>query len=358
MSTPSKQTFWQRESKFITLMVIFMAVIYIFKDRPDIAMWIGFILAGYSAIANDSIQTLGTFLASNHKVAWWKLWLFIGGILVATFAYGWYSGDGDVAFGRLDRIAQPTEFNFIQLMAPIVLLVLTRFKIPVSTTFLLLSVFSTSKTITGMLNKTMIGYFLAFTTALVIWGVIAEMIHHKKFLSPTYNVKRWRLFQWAATAFLWVTWLMQDTANLAVFLPRAISMEQLLVMCSTLFVGMGILLYLHGGRIQEIVTEKTDVVDVRSATVIAVVFGVLLLIFKEWNNLPMSTTWVFLGLLAGREVSLARLSGHPKPYVKTLGLVMKDVALASVGLIISIAIAMAGQGLTFNEIFGFVTLWT
>ena len=36
----------------------------------------------------------------------------------------------------------------------------------------------------------------------------------------------------------------------------------------------------------------------------------MLLIFKEASNLPMSTTWVFLGLLAGREL---RATAHAEP---------------------------------------------
>ena len=35
---------------------------------------IGFGLAGYSVIANDSIQTLGTFIASKQK--WFKVGVF------------------------------------------------------------------------------------------------------------------------------------------------------------------------------------------------------------------------------------------------------------------------------------------
>ncbi|MBT6162602.1 MAG: hypothetical protein HOH92_02785, partial [Crocinitomicaceae bacterium] len=36
---------------------------------------IGFILAGYSVIANDSVQTLGTWIASNReKFKWTTLW--------------------------------------------------------------------------------------------------------------------------------------------------------------------------------------------------------------------------------------------------------------------------------------------
>jgi hypothetical protein len=32
-------------------------------------MWLGFMFAGYAAVANDSIQTLGTFIVSNSRVA-------------------------------------------------------------------------------------------------------------------------------------------------------------------------------------------------------------------------------------------------------------------------------------------------
>lgn len=36
----------------------------------EIYMLIGFALAAYTIVANDSIQTLGTFLASNSKRPW------------------------------------------------------------------------------------------------------------------------------------------------------------------------------------------------------------------------------------------------------------------------------------------------
>ena len=34
---------------------------------------LGFSLAAYSVVGNDSIQTLGTFLVSNEKCKWWQL---------------------------------------------------------------------------------------------------------------------------------------------------------------------------------------------------------------------------------------------------------------------------------------------
>ena len=53
----------------------------------------------------------------------------------------------------------------------------------------------------------------------------------------------------------------------------------------------------------------------------------------------MSTTWVFLGLLAGREMSMSKLSGHKEPYRRSLILVTKDIGRAGFGLLASLALA-------------------
>ena len=66
---------------------------------------IGFALAGYSVIANDSIQTLGTFIASKKK--WFKWYTLAGSasaVMIIALAWGWYSYDGDISYGRLTRI--------------------------------------------------------------------------------------------------------------------------------------------------------------------------------------------------------------------------------------------------------------
>ena len=189
----SKKAQRKSDLHFYTLIILFAIACFIFHDQPKIAMWIGFILAGYSAVANDSIQTLGTFISSNRKVKWWILWLFIGGIMLAVLTYGWHLNSGDISYERLSKIDQPTEFNFIRLLAPLSLLVLTRLKMPVSTTFLLLSVFSTSKTIEKMIEKTFIGYFVAFGAALIIWAIVAELKKKKIAFHGSYNIKAWRM---------------------------------------------------------------------------------------------------------------------------------------------------------------------
>ena len=57
-------------------------------------------------------------------------------------------------------------------------------------------------------------------------------------------------------------------------------------------------------KIQEIVMSKTNTRYVRSATLIDLVYCFVLYFFKELNNIPMSTTAIFLGILGGRELAL------------------------------------------------------
>ena len=54
----------------------------------------------------------------------------------------------------------------------------------------------------------------------------------------------------------------------------------------------------------------------------------------------MSTTWVFIGLLAGRELGMALMRTGDNSISKSLRLGFKDMSFALIGLIISIAIAI------------------
>ena len=335
----SRQAAYKKELPFIFLISGLSLLAYFLYPHPHLAMWFGFGVAGYSAIANDSIQTLGTFLSSNKKLPWWALWLFIGGILVLTFAFGWSINNGDPAFGRLTRIPQPDAFTFVTLAAPIILLILTKLKMPVSTTFLLLAAFSSSVVIKKMLTKTLLGYGVAFGVAIVVWSIIA-VLAKRNVISKDYNKKLWRPLQVCSTSVLWWAWLMQDTANVSVFLPRALSFNQLVIAVTYLFAVTGFIMYRRGGGIQEIVTEKTDVVDLRAATTIDFIYAIVLVIFKYINNIPMSTTWVFLGLLAGREIALTMLSRKNEPYKTTGKLVLRDILRAGMGLAISLMIVV------------------
>ncbi len=337
------RTFFGNDTHFYIVIVLLIAIAGLVFQQPGIAMVFGFMVAAFSAVSNDSIQTLGTFLSSNRKMSWKVLWLFIGSIMVITIIYGWWANSGDLSYGRLTQIPQPTEFTFLQLVAPVILIVLTRYRMPVSTTFLILATFSSSGTIIGMLSKTLMGYILAFAVAIVVWGLIAYFSRkwQKKFdrnMSKSQEA-RWRIFQWTATGFLWSAWLMQDFANATVFLPRDVTLWQLVGVLVFMVATMGFILYRRGGEIQQVITEKTDVIYIKSATVIDLTYGFILIYFKMINDLPMSTTWVFLGMLAGREIILRAILHQNKPYSHTLKLVRVDILRAGFGLGISLALA-------------------
>jgi len=333
----------RNHSQFWMLIVFLSAVLLVFYNRQPALIWLVFILAAYSAIANDSIQTLGTFIVSNRNRNWWVLWLFTGGILICVLVAGWWLNGGDIAYGRLSSIPESTRLTPIQVFAPVVLLIVTYYRVPVSTTFLLLSVFASNVIVGKMLQKTLIGYLLAFVCAIIVWAVITELIKHRRVLKESYNRSVWRVLQWASTGLLWSAWLMQDMANSAVYLPRTLNATEMLVVTGVLFGLLGVLMRYRGGRIQTIISEKSDIVDVRSATLIDFTLALLLWYFKMVNGIPMSTTFVFLGLLAGREFALTRLAANPQRYKRTLKLILKDLSFASAGLAISLSLAWASS---------------
>ena len=133
---------------------------------------------------------------------------------------------------------------------------------------------------------------------------------------------------------------MQDAANIAVYLPRSLNTGEFIGFTSIVVIGLGLLLYYKGGRIQKIVTEKSVVTDVRFATLIDLIYCIILFYFKLHSKVPMSTTWVFIGLLAGRELGMALMKTGDNSLSKSIMLGLKDMIYALLGLVISIAIAI------------------
>ena len=300
---------------------------------------IGFILAGYSVIANDSVQTLGTWLASNReRFKWWQLWIAASSVLILTLVYGWYTGDGDISFGRLTKIPY-IEPQWYHALAPLALVALTRKGIPVSTSFLVLSAFASTFVLEKMLMKSILGYGLAAVVAYVLWLVVSRVINEKDDISEKYK-PFWRTFQWLSTGFLWYTWLSHDVANIAVFLPRQLEVWQLILIIVFFVSGLANIFYRQGGKIQQIVLDKQSTKYVRSATLIDLAYAFLLLYFKQMNNIPMSTTWVFVGLLCGRELAL-NTGLTKKGNIKMIfPIVAKDFLKLIVGLMVSVAIVL------------------
>ena len=266
-------------------------------------------LSDMSIIANDSVQTLGTWIASNNEKFNWKIMWDPSAVLLYTLWYGWYVNAGDISYGRLNKIPFQ-EIEWYHAMAPILLLVLTRIGVPVSTSFLVLSAFASTFVLEKMLIKSMMGYAVAAVAAYAIWIVVSKILDEAKPVKEEHK-KYWRIGQWVTTGFLWFTWLSHDMANIAVFLPD--KFWDLMVMISLVFVaGLAFMFREGGGKIQKIVLEKHNTRYVRSATIIDAVYWLILWFFKELNDIPMSTTWVFVGLLCGRELAMATITGKEK----------------------------------------------
>ena len=308
----------------------------------EISMYVGFLLAAYAVVANDAIQTLGTFLASNARRPWWLLWLYASSILVAVFLYGYFMNDGDVAYGRLSKIPEIETHAWWMIIPPLVILGLTRLGIPVSTTFLVLTAFN-PRGLISMLTKSLLGYAVAAVVGYLVYKFVTRVVE-RRFIETSSRppAPYWVVLQWLSTAFLWSQWLVQDLANIVVYLPRSLGPEMLIMVIGVMVVLHAWIFYRRGGEIQRIVTTKINTQDIRSATIIDLIYGLILFFFKELSNVPMSTTWVFLGLLAGREFAVA-LDTHLRSNRETTMIVVKDAFKAFIGLAVSVAVAFLLQ---------------
>ena len=307
---------------------------------------VGFTLASYSVIANDSVQTLGTWIASNsNKFKWYFMWMAASVVLLFTLWYGWFVNNGDISYGRLTKIPYQTV-EWYHAVAPMILVALTRFGVPVSTTFLVLSAFASTVVLEKVLLKSAMGYMVAAAAAYLIWLAVSKFWETKKEI-PESHEKWWRVAQWCTTGWLWFTWLSHDMANIAVFLPRQITVEIMLLISGVFVIGLAYMFHEKGGKIQEIVLSKTNVSYVRSATLVDLIYSIILWYFKGYNNIPMSTTWVFVGLLAGRELAFATINGKYK-FKTVFPLVGRDFFKMMIGLALSVAIVLAIHGFAFD----------
>ena len=301
---------------------------------------LGFGLAAWSVTANDSIQCLGTFIASKQKwFKWYTLAASASFAMIVTVSYGWWIHDGDISYGRLTQIPYQ-EIQWYHAVAPGILLLLTRIGIPVSTTFLVLSAFASTVVLEKMLLKSVVGYAVAAIAAYVCWIGISKFINEKfDEITTNWKITFWRNAVWVTTAFLWATWLMHDVANIAVYLPRKLDISLLVIVLIYFTILLFYIFYIHGGPIQKVVLDKTGTRYARSATIINIIYAVVLYYFKELNNLPMSTTWVFVGLLCGRELAISTMNKDYKlKYV--FPLIGKDFVKMIFGLSVSIGIVL------------------
>ena len=249
---------------------------------------------------------------------------------------------------------KPIDFPTISIwyvLPPLALLAITRLGIPVSTTFLVLTFFAPK------------AFQRCSSRALGVWrgvpfchpGICGfESDYGALFPPASYGEKPrnpalqgfWTVTQWLATGFLWSQWLTQDLVNILVYLgdPAEVALWKFLFALTVLVGMLGYIFYQRGGEIQKIVRVKTNTADIRSATFIDLFYGLVLLTFKFDTfgigaKVPMSTTWVFLGMLAGREVAL-RLRLNELDSTKVWPMVLGDLGKATLGLVISVLLVV------------------
>lgn len=310
-------------------------------------------LASLAVMGNDALQTLGPFLAGQR----WRSsprsqGLFLVLILCGVLLLSWVAGSGDPAWGRLDRFPLPDPWRWKDLLPLLSLLVLTRLGVPVSTSFLVLTAVAPMQ-LGGMLRKSLAGYGLAFVGALILYSLLGPWLEGKASPPGAESAESaaiswsgsipWSALQWMATAALWSQWLVQDLANVYVYLPRRLNLAELGVTLVVLCGAVALIVVLGGGPIQGRLRSKCRSDDPRSTCLISLLYALMLLFFLGGERLPMSTSWLFLGLLAGREVGLG-CRGLGRPAAAMIQDLTLDLLRAGGALATSLAVALLVAG--------------
>jgi hypothetical protein len=249
----------------------------------------------------------------------------------------------------LAQFPQSPEFTIVYLFPPIVVLILTRMGIPVSTTFLVLTVFVTAN-FQSMLLKSVLGNIVAILVGLFIYRCVIANTEQRFIQSKNEQPGHyWMALQWLSTSFLWSQWLIQDLANIFIYAPsvglnangvRTISLAWLVGTLIWFYILHAWIFYTRGGAIQKLVSSKTNTQDIRSATIVDFLYAVILIVFKQASNVPMSTTWVFLGLLAGREIAIGWIT-QIRSNREVASIVSRDLGKAVIGVVVSVGLALS-----------------
>lgn len=131
-------------------------------------------------------------------------------------------------------------------------------------------------------------------------------------------------------------WLVQDLANIFVFLPRQLGFFPMLI--STLVLYEDLFKLYSARRAKRPIFGRPR----RSTSF----FDLCLLCKPFLSRFALSTTWVFLGLLGGREID-RRIKERDFEYVLsiqesgTLAKIINDHCKAAIGVVVSLLIALS-----------------
>ena len=132
--------------------------------------------------------------------------------------------------------------------------------------------------------------------------------------------------QWISSGFLFCSWLTQNIPNTIVYIPRLINLHSLILFIILGICTIGFTIYNKGGPIQDIVDKKTDISNIKATTIINSTFAIIILLMNQINKIPVATTWIFLGVLGGREMGLIKYEKNDLP-LKTKFLIAQKAIL-------------------------------
>ena len=187
-----------------------------------------------------------------------------------------------------------------------------------------------------------ISTFQLWLYSLVAFLFVLGVLYERKATEKTSRSSMfWRIAQTFTTVLLFSTWLMHDMVNIAVFLWPTLSVNIMVLISFIFLLGLAYTFRIKGWPVWNIVTKKTSTNEIVAATMIDLVYFVILLIFKEWSNIPMSTTWVFVWLLAGRQLAIRNINRvdvvkSSKRFKVAFQEIWKDFSKIMVGLGISV----------------------
>jgi len=184
--------------------------------------------------------------------------------------------------------------------------------------------------------KSAMGYAISFGLAVAVYLPFCKIVTGYCDRTRGQLSVAWTVIQWVSAGVLWSVWLQQDMSNIAVFLPRKLNILEMLFAVVFITLGLGIQMYQGGEKIQQIVSEKSRVKDLPEATLVNLIFAVVLFAFKIASKIPMSTTWCFVGLLAGRELSMTVRKASSHNLGEAFQMSLKDLFSVIFGFVVSL----------------------
>ena len=316
---------------FLLLLAIFLL------GNGNIFAWIITSLVTYNVVFNNSIQTIGLFIASNKNKGIFYNLLFFSSIFVFTVLLSWFLTDREVHYHLLDTINY-SRIGLQFLLLPILLSFLTKKQVPLSATFLIIPLFADSSTISSMVNKTTVSYFLSLIGSLIIYKFLYTKYKNLLVDEKSDTGKIWIVAEYVSTGILWFSWLTVSLCNFVIFLPRKFDIIDLILFSIVGIITLYCILISNGGEIQKIIDQKSDVKNIKTTVIFNSLFAFALLFIQHMDNIPITSTWMFLGILAGRELAISvttkRLAGEK--YRLCLAKIWKDLRLAIIGIVLSL----------------------